>query len=84
MKQISTTNVRFALSLSQSRTSPSNVDTIFVGNVVIAYSVSVKQSVPRVVNQTHSRALYSIRMYNEKSEVSKYAVLTRSASGLVN
>ena len=73
MKQISTTNVQFAPSLLQSRTSPLNVDTIFVGNVVTAYSVLVKQSAPRVANQTYSRMLYLTKTSNVKSKVSKYA-----------
>ena len=86
MKQISTTNALFALSLLQSRTSPLNVDTIFVGNVVTTYSVLVKQSAPRVVNQTYSRMLYLTKMSNVKSKVSKYAaqITRKGVSGSVS
>ena len=85
MKQISITNARFAPSLLQSRTSPSNVDTIFVGNVVTAYSVLVKQSAPRVVNQTHLQMLYLKNIFNELSKVLKYAarITRKGVSGSV-
>ena len=86
MKQISTTNAQFVLSLLQSRTSPLNADTIFVGNVVTTYSVLVKQSAPRVVNQTYSRMLYLTKMSNVKSKVSKYAarITRKGVSGSVS
>ena len=76
-------SAQFAMSLSQSHTTPSNVDTIFVSYVVTTFLVSRKQSVQYVANQMNSRVLCLTEIFNARSKTSKY-IAQKGVTGLVS